>query len=619
MTPLSLGKHRGEHLSDKAGILQFLENIWGLEESVRFLASKPEPNTFSVSPPIQWPDKRDLIVEFFIAKDVTLDVYYSMAQYKADATSKEKINAIGARVLWIELEGDNEGQARPNDALAKLVAEGIVPRPTYRIQSSSENAQHWYWILDGVYAPDIIETLNRRLAYYLDADRACWNIDRVLRPPFTHNHKRKRENPDGSAPAVDIIEYTGEIHKPQQFAELPGVRAQIKDIIEFGDIPDIDTVFRKYPWDNQHSDLFSAEKSQFWDAKTNDYTGRGNAMSRLAYFGAEVGMTDEAIYCILDEVDKRWGKFLGRHDRNRRLAEFIYKVREKYPAPLFVVEHQTTEPIQRIYRFGDFLKTELDFEWLIQDLIAKQTINFLTAVPGVGKSRLALQLAGSFATGTDFLTWKTLGRRRVVFFSLEMGHPMMKHFCLNLHREACFDEELLQENLWIFPSGEPLPFSSQESLAFFKYVMEEIKPEVVIIDAMGSLSFDELKADTAKNINNQLKAMLNEYECSFIIIHHNRKPTAIDGDKPPTLADFYGSTYGATDAASVLGLWRPKGSGVVELHTLKSRTGTDVKPLRLASPKDKFTFQIALDEEVIDEPDITDTPAAIRFGFGAVG
>lgn len=609
-------------MSEKVGILNFLGDIWGPESANVFLATKPEQNLFSVSPLIPaWREKQDLIVEFILAQDAKMDVYYSMAHYKEGSKEKSKVNAVGARVLWIELEGDNEGQASPKDALAKLVKEGIIPSPTYRIQSSSENAQHWYWILDGIYAPDIIETLNRRLAYYLDADRACWNIDRVLRPPYTHNHKPKRANKDGSAPAVDIIEYNGQVYKPVQFKDLPGVRVQLTEIAEFGDIPDIDTVFRKYPWDNQHSDLFSADKAQFFDAKTNDYSGRGNAMARLAYFGAEVGMTDEAIYCILDDVDKRWGKFTGRHDRNRRIVEFIYKVREKYPSPVFVVEQQTEEPIQKIYRFGDFLKTEIKFEWIIEGLIGKQTINFLSATPGVGKSRLAMQLGASLATGQDFLSWKIKEKYKVVFFSLEMGHPVLQFFATNLANEGKYEPELLQENFFLIPVGEPLPFASQESLTFFKYVMDEVKPDVVIIDAMSSLSYSELKEDTAKNINNQLKAMLNEYKCTFYIIHHNRKPNVLDGNKPPTLADFYGSTYGATDAASVLGLWKPQGQDHYELHTLKSRTGGSDKPVKLTSDRSKFTFSLALDDEEdmeVYNGDNIDPNPAIGYGFGTM-
>ena len=611
-------------MSEKVGILKFLGDIWGPENANVYLATKPEQNLFSVSPLISnWRDKQDIIVEFIIEKDAKMDVYYSMAHYRDGSESKEKVNAVGARVLWIELEGDNEGQARPKDALEKLISDGIIPRPTYRIQSSSENAQHWYWILDGLYATDIIETLNRRIAYYLDADRACWNIDRVLRPPFTHNHKRKRAYSDGSAPAVDIIEYTGTIYRPVEFKDLPGVRVQLTEIAAFGEIPDIDTVFRRYPWDNKHSDLFSADKKQFWNEQTKDYTGRGNAMARLSYFCAEVGMTDEAMYCVLDDADKRWEKFSGRHDRERRIVEFIYKAREKYPSPIFVVEQQSEEPIQRLYRFGDFLKTEVNFEWLIQDLIAKQTINFLTAVPGVGKSRLAIQLGASLATGQDFLSWKMLGTRRVVFFSLEMGHPMLKHFASNLDKEGAYDPELLQENFWLVPTGEPMPFSSQETLTFFKYIMDEVKPEVVIINAMSSLSYSELKEDTAKNINNQLKAMLNEYKCTFYIIHHNRKPNVLDGNKPPTLADFYGSTYGATDAASVLGLWKPQGADHYELHTLKSRTGGSDKPVKLASSHDKFTFSLVLPGEEEEMEIYNDTTAnshpPIEFGFGTMG
>jgi hypothetical protein len=575
-------------MSGKDELLKFLDRVWGQEGRNVYLATKAGPDLFKTAPVQKWPERKDTIVQFILAGNAKLDIYFSPAFYTDNPTGKTKDQAIGSRVLWIDIDGYKDGQGKPSLALQRLTESKVAPMPTMRLQSSDEGAEHWYWVLDKEYPAETIENLNRRLAYFLEADTSCWNIDRVLRPPFTHNHKYSHK------PVVDIIAENDNAHSPQEFEKLPAVRDQIKELIHFGEIPDIADVMMKYPWDDKHREIFTSELPD----------DRSSAIVRLAYFGAEVGMSDEALYAVINDVDNRWKKFVGRADRERRIIEIINKVREKYPSSIFTVTVQSTEPVQQIYGFRDFLNTTVQFNWIVDELIAEKTINFLTATPGVGKTRLSMQLAASLACGDDFLGWKIPKEKKVIFFSLEMGHPMLKRFSQGLAAENRYDLDKLQENLLLIPAGEPLPMASVEGQQFFKYVLDEVKPDVVIIDAMGSLSFEDIGEKTAKDIMNRLKAMLNEYGVTFYIIHHNRKPSQLTGDKPPTLADFYGNTYGATDAASVLGLWRPAGKNHVELHSLKSRTGSSGKPVLLKDNKERFTFSVI---ERLEDDDYSDS------------
>jgi hypothetical protein len=100
----------------------------------------------------------------------------------------------------------------------------------------------------------------------------------------------------------------------------------------------------------------------------------------------------------------------------------------------------------------------------------------------------------------------------------------------------------------------------------------------------------------------ELKQYLNTHKCTFYIVHHNKKTDAASINKPPTLNDFYGNTYGATDAASVLSLWQnpQKPTTQVELHTLKSRVGVSPKPLIL-DHRSAFTFSILEHEDGYSE------------------
>jgi hypothetical protein len=601
-------------------LLTFLDHVWGPRKSAKFLATKQKPITgaedeklWKVGKAIEWPTHKEIIEQAIIAGNASgVDMYYTPAGFKLGATSKHKANVEVSRCLWIDIDGYKESQTTAEEALDRIMKEGLVPPPTYRL-SSSPHGQHWYWILDDYYTPDIIEDLNRRLAYYLEADRACWNIDHVFRPPFTHNHKYPEK------PAVDIRAFNAQVYTPDQFKDLPTIREQIKEIINFGTIPPVEEVLARYPWNTQHLEVFKNDKKFFWNAEANDYQKRGDAMVRVAYFGAEVGMSDEAIFALLIDMDNRWEKFKDRPDRTRRLVEMLDRVRTKYPSSVFKTEFkQTQEEVRRIYGFKSLLESSVEFKWLIQDLITETSINFITAVPGVGKSRLALQLGMSFVLGSDFLSWKNIGgQKKVAFLSLEMGHPMLKHFIQQLHKlHPDADLDYLEENFILVPQGEPLELSSPDGYNFFKHILETEKPDVMIIDAMGSLSRDDLTAKEGKEINSRLKAAMNEYGTTFMLIHHNRKPNALTADKPPTLADFYGNTYGATDAASILGLWKPPNSSNHELHTLKSRAEKEGRPL-LLDGKSRFTFSVK--ERMDDENDTGisgDGPTPPTFGFG---
>jgi hypothetical protein len=619
------------------GLEQFLDDVWGPEQGTVFLATKQTADLFKVGKPLLWPDTRQSILSFIPAANANWDTYFGPGIFELGAKSKHKENGWRSKCVWIDIDGYKDGQSSAEAAIKFLIELGWIPLPTYRIQTSP-SGEHWYWILDDYITADQVNDINRRLAYFLKADTACWDISHVMRPPFTHNHKpaHKRE---GISPAVTVAHYSGEVHNISSFEKLPKVKEQVNDLISFGDIPEIKDVIMRYPWDKNHIELFGREADHFWNEEKQDYVDRGNAMVRLAYFGAEVGMSDEALYAILSDVDSRWGKFKDRNDRQIRLAEIITKVRVKYPHALIVEYEDTADEIRADYGFFDFLSSEFKFNWIYENVIPENTINFISARPGTGKSRFIMQLCMMLALGRDFLNWKLVGeKRKVLFFSLEMGGPILKQFGLSLAgsmRLSDVDKTQVNEQFIVIPRGEALPITTVEGSAFFRQMIDKHKPDVVFIDAMGSLDHDELSEKVSKKVMTELKQYLNTHKCTFYIVHHNKKTDAASINKPPTLNDFYGNTYGATDAASIISLWQNPQKPVtqVELHTLKSRVGISPKPLIL-DHRSAFTFSILEHEDGYSEhneqgtgvqPDTSgrtkadDGTLANAFGFAAFG
>lgn len=538
---------------------EFLDEVWGTGEAPRkiFLAYKPQPTHFDIPPGQNWPKQRDEVLSFIpgiAAKGQ--NVYYSPAMYAPNSNDKTKENVVASRVLWCDFDGNAK------DALVRLKATPDLPRPTWRLQSGLPGHEHWYWLLDAPESVQRFEQINRKLAYYLEGDTGCWNADRVMRPPYTTNYMdaKKYEGKGYKPMPVDFIEKNDTRFNITRFDFLPEVKDSIiENLSQLGDIPPMADVLAKYKWRTPELEIFK-------NPSTED---RSNTLVRLAYMGAEVGMPDEAIYAVINDLDLRIGKFVGRADRERRLAQIIAKVRVKHPYSSDIEVTQTKESIKMVYTANELLHSDFKLEWLVKKLIPKKGLCLITAEPGVGKSRISMQLALSMATGTPFLKYPLERSMSVVYLSLEMPGDMLKHFL-----ESQLDGEDLtkdaSDNYKLIPLGRPLDLLSSEGFDFLEMLVEEHRPEVMFIDALGSLTFDELGEVQSKDITNRLTELTAKYDTTFFVIHHNRKPD-LSGKKRPNLGDVYGSQYIAAHSDLVLSLFMPENQAHVELVTLKSR------------------------------------------------
>lgn len=562
----------------KDDLAKFLGNIWGSGGKV-FLAFKSTPQDWDVPPPKNWPEDKEKIVNFFLTASAQgKDVYYSPVIYKDNSPNKEKVNVLKSRTLWVDLDGNAE-EAK------KLVVAGRLPKPTYRVGSGREGREHWYWLLKSWHTVDEFEIINKKIAYYLSADN-CWDAGRVLRPPYTSNFKFPNK-----VEAVDVHEFNQVQYELSDFDGLPSVNHSIvENTIELGDIPTVGEVLGTYKWDSKHLDLFN-----------NPPTVKGSkdeGLMRLSFFGAEAGMTDEAIYAILNDMDLRIKKFVGRADREKRLAELIAKARVKYPYGS-VVLNPIAEDIQQVYTINDLLRAEFTMEWIVPNLLTKGSINFLSAESGIGKSRLSMQMAEAMASGTNFLSWPMERKLKTMYLSLEMDQYMLKHFSESLSKGTEYENDI-SDNFLLVPVGNPISLESEEGTRYVRYLLETHQPEVMFIDALGSLTFDALGEEQAKSINTILTKFIHEFGTTFIVIHHNRKPDKGQSKSAPMLGDVYGNQYIVAGGTLVLTMWMPDNQSHVELITLKSRARMSDKPVVMDGT---MGFHFVFKEQKVEDKD----------------
>lgn len=578
--------------TEKQELLSYLDEVWA-DEAQTFITVKVDDDIYKVLPIKSWgASKEKVVVRILALVAQGHHVYYSPANYLPESPTKEKVYVRGSKVLWADFDGN-----------AKTVWENYpseLPKPSWKIQTGADGHEHWYWLLDKEYSVSEFEKVSQRLTYFLDADKACWSIEHVMRPIHTRNFKAKYLKPPYSMsdfPYVSMIEKNSNRYSLEEFDKvLPAVRAMqtkgIESLKELGKLPSVAEVLARYHWDEEHTDLFLNRTAKDL-VNSKGESQRDEALFRLAMYSAEQGMSDAAIYVVVDSFAQRTGKFEGRRDREAQLLKFVEKSRAKHPQAT-VSNLYSEDDLKTVFTFAELLASEVEIDWLIEDFIPRGTINFVSAMSGIGKSRLTMQLAYACASGSKFLTWDIARPMKAMYVSLEMDTPMLKHFATGL-AEGKELTDLVSDNLLMVPIGEAVSLADTE---FFENLIKEYEPDVMFIDALGSLTLEAIDEKNAKDINNKLKSLINKYRTTFVVIHHNRKDGQNAKDEP-TLHSIYGSQYIVTDAAVVLTMHRIN-EEKIKLIPVKTRAVK--KPIHyvVMDGSKGFEFEVADDESESD-------------------
>lgn len=161
----------------------FLTAIWGLEDRGLYalVVAQQNPqdeNSVWHTYGFKWPKGLKVAVQrIFAAEKEGANVYICPALYSKPERRQEHV--AGSYTLWADSDGN-----------APEVFDGGVPQPTIQVQSSYEKNVHHYWILED-FLDDVesLETGNRSIAHYIDADASGWDATQLLRPPGTTNRK----------------------------------------------------------------------------------------------------------------------------------------------------------------------------------------------------------------------------------------------------------------------------------------------------------------------------------------------------------------------------------------------------------------------------------------------
>jgi hypothetical protein len=164
----------------------FLTAIWGLEDkglyAIVVIQERPEEAAAGTDKwhdyGFRWPKGLPAALKRIAAgEEAGANTYICPALY--NEPTRAKGNVAGSNAFWMDSDGN-----------APTVFDGAVPAPSIRIRTSYEGNIHDYWMLDE-FLDDVeaLETGNRSITSYFEADASGWDATQLLRPPGTTNRK----------------------------------------------------------------------------------------------------------------------------------------------------------------------------------------------------------------------------------------------------------------------------------------------------------------------------------------------------------------------------------------------------------------------------------------------
>lgn len=288
---------------------------------------------------------------------------------------------------------------------------------------------------------------------------------------------------------------------------------------------------------------------------------------------------------IIDCSEARRGNLRGS-----KAIEAIQKAKEKYGLKeKELTIRQITEQKEGIkiiweYELPNYIEEEK--EWIIEKLIPTKSVCILTGKRGTMKTFIALNMAYAIASGSDFLNKYSTRKGSIIYLDKENGIGIMKDRTFMVKKGM----ELENQNLNIgFICFSQLKIDKLGDIIEIEKIIEKYNPLLLIVDTYRrGISFDENDAgEVSKLFVDTLRPLVEKYDLSIILIHHDRKSGYGRGDE---MDEIRGSSDLANYADIIIKMQRDKGNLI--LKQLKNRNAKEEQPIKICSDFDKESLKL---------------------------
>lgn len=160
--------------------------------------------------------------------------------------------------------------------------------------------------------------------------------------------------------------------------------------------------------------------------------------------------------------------------------------------------------------------------FLVHRLIYDKGINLLVGDPKTFKTYVALDIAIGVITGTETLGHEVFKKGKVLLISTELD---VRDRIISLISGRKLEIDMFKNNLFMFDYNNSLDsFEWNKDKKMFEEMVFKLKPDLVILDPISYIFDGEITDnDEVKQFFRELKEMINRYNFSVILTHHNNR------------------------------------------------------------------------------------------------
>jgi hypothetical protein len=170
-----------------------------------------------------WPAEKDALTDYVNDWVEKKNLWFCTSLLKEKKRSKP--NCLPGSVVWADLDF--------------VVPETVTPTPSCVLETSPDKYQA-FWRLDAKLPADVIEDYAKRITYSSGADKGGWGLTKMMRVPYTLNHKYINTKPEIKIKNIHEtpvpIELFESISAPQGAASLNGDSDAFEDVV-INDVP----------------------------------------------------------------------------------------------------------------------------------------------------------------------------------------------------------------------------------------------------------------------------------------------------------------------------------------------------------------------------------------------
>jgi hypothetical protein len=203
-----------------------------------------------------------------------------------------------------------------------------------------------------------------------------------------------------------------------------------------------------------------------------------------------------------------------------------------------LMKQRTQAPQVEDLTFEEVFDSESEaMDWLVPGLLPVGETVLLCALPKVGKSKLAIDLAFSVATGESRFLGQETKQGKVLLITPDASKQSLKQ---ELTKRGFRKQD--SPNLHIFPRW------SIDQMAVLEAKLENFRPDLVVIDSLKKITVGQEISENSEEFANNIIAlndMLSRYRASGILVHHaNKSNDAIGVERVRGSTAIVGACWG---------------------------------------------------------------------------